>query len=370
MRTLVGAAGGAISGAASGAVTGGAMGAINYLRSCGSDCNWSAGLNATASAAGDGALMGAAMGAVGGAFGGAFSRGNKPSSGGCLGKSFDEDTPVAMADGSTKPIRDVQPGDEVTATDPESGLTGARLVTATHINHDDDLVDVTVAAAVGTGAAAVIQTTANHPFWDDTTDTWTLAGELTVGHELRTDDGLTATVAAVTSRPGTQDMYDLTVEATHTFYVLAGSTPVLVHNCGQVEYGSTDLSQQVIQTRLNVGRTNGNGAAARIVDAAGNERFEVAFASKGPKNHAEQKLLRLKLSPGETIKEIYSERRACTGSNNCRVDLANLGIDHSWSFPWEKSGTAMATTSNNALNAKIGQVFRDALSGNWTRPWD
>jgi hypothetical protein len=51
-----------------------------------------------------------------------------------------------------------------------------------------------------------------------------------------TPDGDSATVAAVTTFAGDQSMYNLTVEGTHTYYVVAGHTPVLVHNydCGNV----------------------------------------------------------------------------------------------------------------------------------------
>ncbi|MFJ8583011.1 hypothetical protein [Micromonospora sp. NPDC093277] len=37
---------------------------------------------------------------------------------------------------------------------------------------------------------------------------------------------------AVTSYTGAKVMHDLTIDDIHTYYVLAGTTPVLVHNCG------------------------------------------------------------------------------------------------------------------------------------------
>jgi len=58
------------------------------------------------------------------------------------------------------------------------------------------------------------------------------AAALVVGHELRTADGGTAVVAAVHNHTGAKDMRDLTVEQVHTYYVVAGNVPVLVHNCG------------------------------------------------------------------------------------------------------------------------------------------
>ena len=46
------------------------------------------------------------------------------------------------------------------------------------------------------------------------------------------------TVVSVLSHQGRRDMYNLTIADTHTYYVLAGTTPVLVHNegpCGTYE---------------------------------------------------------------------------------------------------------------------------------------
>ena len=44
--------------------------------------------------------------------------------------------------------------------------------------------------------------------------------------------GPSVTVAAVTTVTGTKLMRDLTITDIHTYYVIAGTTPVLVHNCG------------------------------------------------------------------------------------------------------------------------------------------
>ncbi|MEU8265236.1 RHS repeat-associated core domain-containing protein, partial [Micromonospora sp. NPDC048999] len=58
--------------------------------------------------------------------------------------SFDPDTLVLMADGSTRRIAEVAVGDEVRATDPQTGKDGARQVTVLHANRDLELTDVTV----------------------------------------------------------------------------------------------------------------------------------------------------------------------------------------------------------------------------------
>jgi RHS repeat-associated protein len=88
--------------------------------------------------------------------------------------SFAPTTAVLLANGTTKPIKDVKVGDQVTATDPTTGATTARTVTALHDNRDRVLTDVTVSTA---GAAAnTIHTTAHYRFFDATIGDWVTAG--------------------------------------------------------------------------------------------------------------------------------------------------------------------------------------------------
>jgi hypothetical protein len=54
------------------------------------------------------------------------------------GCSFSGDTEVLMAGGTTKPIEDVQVGDDVLATDPVTGERGPRKVTELWV-HDDQV---------------------------------------------------------------------------------------------------------------------------------------------------------------------------------------------------------------------------------------
>ncbi|MGW2449119.1 RHS repeat-associated core domain-containing protein [Streptomyces sp. NPDC001675] len=145
--------------------------------------------------------------------------------------SFTPSTPVLMAHGRTKPIGEVKTGDKVEAADPKNGKhQGPRRVTATHINHDYDLVDLSIQRA--DGSTTTLHTTAKHPFWDHTLHAWIPAGKLVTGHTLSTPTDHHVHVAAVTPRSGERDMYNLTVNDLHTYYVLAGATPILVHNSG------------------------------------------------------------------------------------------------------------------------------------------
>ena len=57
--------------------------------------------------------------------------------------SFDGATVVLMADGTKKAIEDVEVGDKVTATDPETGEQEAKTVEHVWV-HDDTVTDLVV----------------------------------------------------------------------------------------------------------------------------------------------------------------------------------------------------------------------------------
>ncbi|QNE77537.1 sugar-binding protein [Streptomyces finlayi] len=142
--------------------------------------------------------------------------------------SFVAGTEVAMADGTSKPIEQVEAGDKVLATDPVTGRTQAREVVAT-ITKDDDK-HYTRLAVTTTDGEAGITATDHHPFWSPDAQAWVNAGDLTPGTRLLTADGISATVESIRHFRMSGRTYDLTVVGVHTYYVLAGETPVLVHN--------------------------------------------------------------------------------------------------------------------------------------------
>ncbi|MCX3061561.1 ricin-type beta-trefoil lectin domain protein [Streptomyces beihaiensis] len=164
------------------------------------------------------------------------SEGTKPRPKGC---SFSPDTPVLMAHGKTKPIGKIKTGDKVESASPKTGKhQGPRTVQHVWINHDHDLVDVTIRTE--DGRKATLHTTANHPFWDDTTHTWVPAGKLHRGDALNTADNGHAHVVTLHATPGAANRWNLTVQQLHTYYVVPGGVPVLVHNtCGPVFRGTT-----------------------------------------------------------------------------------------------------------------------------------
>lgn len=152
----------------------------------------------------------------------------------CGPNSFTPDTAVVMADGSSKPIEEVNVGDRVLATDENTGKTVARPVVALIVGEGQkQLVDVTVDTDGDRGdQTGTVIATDGHPFWVVNDHRWTDAGQLRPGDRLRTPDGLLVTVLATRQHTEHRRVHNLTIDGVHTYYVMAGTTPVLVHNTG------------------------------------------------------------------------------------------------------------------------------------------
>jgi RHS repeat-associated protein len=152
--------------------------------------------------------------------------------------SFVAGTRVLMADGSSKPIEQIQLGDRVQAADPETGERAAESVTALIVGDGDkQLVDVTVTGS--DGRAATITATDGHPFWIDDDGQqatpggrWIDAAELRHGQWLKTSGGHLVKITGTHAHQQHTHAYNLTIANLHTYYVLAGDESVLVHNCG------------------------------------------------------------------------------------------------------------------------------------------
>ncbi|SCD50642.1 intein C-terminal splicing region [Streptomyces sp. TverLS-915] len=200
--------------------------------------------------------------------------------------SFTGATRVLLADGTTKPIDQVKVGDTIANAVPGLKATEAHQVTAVIVTRTDrDFVDVKVrnyvakkprtslsekarakarraavtltalgalAGAAGPAAAsgpasasapvsapasastpAELHTTFHHPFYDVTRSAFVEAKDLHKGDLLQTPTGA-AEITGVRLYHAHSTTYDLTVGKLHTYYVLAGTTPVLVHNCNEV----------------------------------------------------------------------------------------------------------------------------------------
>ncbi|MFG2282463.1 polymorphic toxin-type HINT domain-containing protein [Streptomyces asoensis] len=203
-----------------------------------------------------------ALAAAGGARIGPGAGVSKVAKSGC---SFSPDTRVLMEGGTTKPIGKIAPGDKVEAADQGSGKhAGSRTVRHVLINHDYDLLDLTVRNE--RGEIATLHTTASHPFWDDSTHAWVPAGKLRRGDMLNTSTGHHVSVVSVNPTPGDGNRWNLTVEDLHTYYVLAGQAPVLVHNSGPwCGVGSAE-AQEIIQNAKGYGSGLKRDAGHRAAD--------------------------------------------------------------------------------------------------------
>ncbi|WP_370112284.1 ricin-type beta-trefoil lectin domain protein [Streptacidiphilus sp. MAP12-33] len=186
--------------------------------------------------------------------------------------SFDPNTPVLLADGKAKPIGELRIGDEVESADPATGRdAGARQVLRVLINHDTDLLDVTVGD--GHGHTSVLHTTANHPFWDETTHSWVRADHLLAGHALASTDGRHPIVLATRLTRGAAYRWNLTVDLLHTYYVMAGSVPVLVHNSSCIQFGNdlaaAEAANELIESLQQTGELPPNYVTKDQAAAAG-----------------------------------------------------------------------------------------------------
>ncbi|MFE9137539.1 polymorphic toxin-type HINT domain-containing protein [Streptomyces sp. NPDC007355] len=155
--------------------------------------------------------------------------------------SFPAGTSVLMGDGTTRPIEQVRIGDMVQATDPTTGVSGPRRVETTiHTPDDRDFTTVALDAKDGGGT---LTATGHHPFWAQNRGDWTAAADLKAGDTLRTPSGATARIAKVSHWQKFQPAYDLTVSDVHSYYVLAKTTPVLVHNCTDLARAERDVTE-------------------------------------------------------------------------------------------------------------------------------
>ncbi|WP_405820454.1 ricin-type beta-trefoil lectin domain protein [Streptomyces sp. NBC_01390] len=169
--------------------------------------------------------------------------------------SFTPETRVLMADGSTKAIKDVRVGDQVMATDPETGQTQAETVTAEikgkGLKH---LVNVTIDTDGEKGSkTAEVTATEGHPFWVPELREWITASDLTAGQSLQTGAGTFVQITSIERWTGQNaTVHNLTISSLHTYYVLAGATPVLVHNCGTVRNEIVEETQAVADSNVDI----------------------------------------------------------------------------------------------------------------------
>ncbi|MET9438116.1 polymorphic toxin-type HINT domain-containing protein [Streptomyces sp. NPDC006551] len=254
---------------------------------------------------------------AGGSNGGS-SRSSGGSSGGSCNRSDNSFTPgtkVLMADGSTKPIEQVKTGDKVVATDPKTGESRIETVTAEikgeGLKH---LVKVTIDTDGKAGSkTAEVTATDGHPFWVAELGRWINAADLKSGQWLRTSAGTFVQIASIERWTG-QDatVHNLTVSDVHTYYVLAGAAPVLVHNCGEADDDLLDFADEALsmspESRPNV--------ATKITSADG-EHVRFSYATD----------TRSGAMPPQTARAVAnSGHHGGCGEVGCAIQFESAGI--------------------------------------------
>ncbi|MFI2661850.1 RHS repeat-associated core domain-containing protein [Micromonospora carbonacea] len=187
--------------------------------------------------------------------------------------SFGGDTPVLLADGETKPISELKVGDRLEAQDPETGEVSQEPVTNVWV-HEDKLHQLDV-------AGASLTTTEDHPYWNATDREWQPASALYSGDLLLTPSGREVPTRGLKrGEVSNGPAYNLTVARLHTYYVLAGDTPVLVHNSNRL-CGTTALNNgnwQHIVDRHRPGGALVTNDAGVFIGKAKNVRQRIAEA--------------------------------------------------------------------------------------------
>ncbi|MET7282667.1 polymorphic toxin-type HINT domain-containing protein [Kribbella sp. NPDC005582] len=157
--------------------------------------------------------------------------------------SFAGSTEVLMADGTRKPIKEVKPGDEVLAKDPETGRRGTKTVLRTWV-HDDTVMDLVL-------DGGKLTTTEDHPFWSVTDGRFERADDLAPGELVLSVGNRPVRVLGLVPRTAHRAAaYNLSVADIHTYYVIAGKVPVLVHNDGGPGEGQIYLWRGVTDKEL------------------------------------------------------------------------------------------------------------------------
>jgi len=143
----------------------------------------------------------------------------------CSLNSFVGKTRVLLANGERVAIDKLKAGERVRAADPYTGAAGARRIVKV-IRHTGLHAMVAITLVGG----MVLHATDHHPFWDATTNRFTYASELKAGNSLAEPGGRLIAISRTREYQANLTAYNLTISGIHTYYVLAGRTPVLVHN--------------------------------------------------------------------------------------------------------------------------------------------
>ena len=268
-----------LTGAVEGAIDGGAGNGLQYLTS---------GQPITPAGFAQAVGAGAGEGALGGGAGGALSHVTGIARYGC----FTPDTPVLMADGSTKRIDQVEVGEQVLAHNPATGQDEPATVEQTFVHEKVPTLRVTT-------TSGTVETTATHPFHVQDRG-YTPASDLHEGDTLHTPDGHTTTVVSIQATGRAETVHNLAITGHHNYHVATTTgQPILVHNntnpggCGPENTGTddSDLLDQARAARDDLAHEKGRKTAT-VTGGYTDDGRVVAGASSNPTGCAEDDVAR------------------------------------------------------------------------------
>ena len=139
-------------------------------------------------------------------------------------------TLVQMADGTTRPIEQIQTGELVWSRNPGTGAVEQRRVVRTSVRHVLSLLDLAF-ADTKSGTQEHIVTTSEHPFYVEGRG-FLRAGSLGIGTQIVTRAGPSVSITSTEARNDRDGytVYNLTVEGDHTYFVGTIAGGMWVHN--------------------------------------------------------------------------------------------------------------------------------------------
>ncbi|GIH05598.1 hypothetical protein Rhe02_36650 [Rhizocola hellebori] len=111
----------------------------------------------------------------------------------------------------------------------------------------------------------IVETTEDHPFWNDTDKQWQRVDRFDTGDTVLADDGRKIVVRGILNkldspRPAynfTVPAYNLTVAGIHTYYVITGNTSALVHNSDTCLTAGDNFKDHFLRKKALLGSVTG-----------------------------------------------------------------------------------------------------------------
>ncbi|HEX8794522.1 MAG TPA: polymorphic toxin-type HINT domain-containing protein, partial [Polyangiaceae bacterium] len=177
------------------------------------------------------------------------------------GPCFLAGTQIVMADGSTRGIETIQPGDRVMTADPDGEVGAATsdgTVTEEFVSRTYRVVHVEIDDGDGKPEGE-LQATGKHPFWVQGTG-WKDAVELVPGDVLLDAQGRFVTVAHRWEESRDVQTFNLSVQGSHTYFVEAGGLTVLVHNQDEDPYARPSGFRQGVRDAVWAAHVEADGS--------------------------------------------------------------------------------------------------------------